>query len=187
MNKIKTVAIDKIKGNDNNPRFIKEKKFDALVKSIQEFPEMLDLRPIVVDEDMVILGGNMRFKACQAAGLKKVPIMIAEGLSEEQKNEFIIKDNVGFGQWDYDMLANNPEWNDIDFKDWGLDVFSPGTFDTGNFFAAGEDDPSITKVKKITLEFAEDEYNEVIAAFDARSGSREQIVWELLGLDNEER
>ena len=117
----KTVNINKLKSNQNNPRFIKDKKFDKLVESIKQFPEMLELRPIVVDEDMLILGGNMRHKACQKAGLKEVPIKIAKGLTDKQKQEFIIKDNVGFGEWEWDILAN--EWQSKELEDWGLDVW----------------------------------------------------------------
>jgi len=115
------VKISKVKGNPNNPRIIKNDKFKKLVKSIQEFPEMLKLRPIVVDEDMMVLGGNMRLKASKDAGLKEVWVEVAEGLNEEQKKEFIVKDNVGFGEWEWDMLAN--EWDSSKLEDWGLDVW----------------------------------------------------------------
>ena len=115
------VKLNTIKSNPNNPRLIKNEKFKKLVKSIQDFPEMLKLRPIVVDEDMMILGGNMRWKASRDAGLKEVWIEVAEGLSEEQKQEFIVKDNVGFGEWEWDMLAN--EWDTVQLEDWGLDVW----------------------------------------------------------------
>jgi hypothetical protein len=114
------VKIIKVKGNPNNPRIIKNDKFKKLVKSIQEFPEMLKLRPIVVDENMIVLGGNMRLKASKDAGLKEVWIEVAEGLTEEQKKEFIVKDNVGFGEWEWDMLAN--EWEVEDLENWGLNV-----------------------------------------------------------------
>ena len=115
------VKISKVKGNPSNPRIIKNDKFKKLVKSIQEFPEMLKLRPIVVDEQMMVLGGNMRLKASKDAGLKEVWIDIAEGLTEEQKKEFIVKDNVGFGEWEWDMLGN--EWDSSKLEDWGLDVW----------------------------------------------------------------
>jgi hypothetical protein len=115
------IKISKIKANADNPRIIKNDKFKKLVKSIQEFPEMLKLRPIVVDEDMIVLGGNMRLKASKAAGLKEVWIEVAEGLTEEQKKEFIVKDNVGFGEWEWDMLAN--EWDSVQLAEWGLDVW----------------------------------------------------------------
>jgi len=115
------VKISKVKGNPSNPRIIKNDKFKKLVKSIQEFPEMLKLRPIVVDEDMMVLGGNMRLKASKDAGLKEVWIEVAEGLTEEQKKEFIVKDNVGFGEWEWDLLAN--EWDSVQLAEWGLDVW----------------------------------------------------------------
>ena len=118
------VKIETVLPNPSNPRIIKDDKFKKLVKSIQEFPQMLDLRPIVVDANMVVLGGNMRLKACKAAGLKEVPIVIADTLTEEQQAEFIIKDNVGFGEWDWDLLAN--EWDAASITDWGLDI---GGFD----------------------------------------------------------
>ena len=114
------VKISKVKPNETNPRFIKDNKFKKLVKSIKEFPEMLKLRPIVVNKDMVVLGGNMRLKACKEAGLKDVWILKADDLTEEQQKEFIVKDNVGFGEWDWDILAN--EW-DVDLlEEWGLEI-----------------------------------------------------------------
>ena len=116
----KQIGINDIKNNPNNPRIIKDNKFKKLVKSIKDFPEMLEKRPIVVDENMIILGGNMRLKACIEAGLKEVWIDVAEGWSEEQKQEFIVKDNVGFGEWDWDILANG--WDSNLLNDWGLDV-----------------------------------------------------------------
>jgi len=117
---VNKVKISEVKGNPKNPRLIKDDKFKKLVKSIQEFPQMLELRPIVVDENNIVLGGNMRLKACKEAGLKEVYIVKAENLTEQQKDEFIVKDNVGFGEWDWDMLAN--EW-DVDLLDeWGLDL-----------------------------------------------------------------
>ncbi len=115
------LEINKLKPNQANPRIIKDKKFKKLIKSIKEFPEMLDLRPIVVAEDMTILGGNMRYKACIDAGLKEVPVTIAKGLTDAQKQEFIVKDNVGFGEWEWDMLAN--EWDSVQLAEWGLDVW----------------------------------------------------------------
>ena len=115
------LEINKLKPNQANPRIIKDKKFKKLIKSIKEFPEMLNLRPIVVDEDMTILGGNMRYKACIDAGLKEVPVTIAKGLTDAQKQEFIVKDNVGFGEWEWDMLAN--EWDSVQLAEWGLDVW----------------------------------------------------------------
>lgn len=117
---IKKVKIEEIKPNPNNPRIIKDEKFKKLVKSIQELPEMLDIRPIVVNDDMVVLGGNMRLKACKAAGIKEVAIIKASELTEEKQREFIIKDNVGYGEWDWDMIAN--EWDAEELNEWGLDI-----------------------------------------------------------------
>jgi hypothetical protein len=114
------IKISQVKSNPNNPRLIKNDKFKKLVKSVQEFPEMLELRPIVVDENMIVLGGNMRLKACIEAGLKEVWIEVAD-LTEQQKKEFTIKDNVGFGEWEWDMLAN--EWDSVQLAEWGLDVW----------------------------------------------------------------
>ena len=128
------VDIKKVIPNPSNPRIIKDDKFKKLVKSIQEFPQMLELRPIVVDSNMVVLGGNMRLKASVAAGLKEVDILIADQLTDEQKAEFIIKDNVGFGEWDWDLLAN--EWDVKALEDWGLEL----PFDNIPVLEAEEDD-----------------------------------------------
>jgi len=117
---MKLVKINSIKTNPKNPRLIKDDKFKKLVNSIKEFPQMLELRPIVVDENNIILGGNMRHKACIEAGLKEVFIVQAKDLTEQQKDEFIVKDNVGFGEWDWDILAN--EWDTEKLTDWGLDL-----------------------------------------------------------------
>ena len=132
---VKKTKISEVKLNPNNPRLIKDDKFTKLVQSIKDFPEMLDIRPIVVNADMVILGGNMRFKACKEAGLKEVPIIIADNLTEEQQREFLIKDNTSGGEWDFEMLAN--EW-DVDLlDDWGLEV---PTFEADVHLEAEEDD-----------------------------------------------
>ena len=115
------VDIKKLKENEENPRYINKEKFQKLVDSIKEFPEMLEQRPIIVDEDYFVLGGNMRLKACQKAGLKKVWISQVNGWTNEQKREFIIKDNIGFGEWDWDMINN--QWAAEQLKGWGMDIF----------------------------------------------------------------
>lgn len=117
---IQKVKIGQVKVNPNNPRLIKDDKFQKLVKSIKDFPEMLEIRPIVVNADMVVLGGNMRLKACKEAGLKEVSIIVADNLTEDQQREFLIKDNVSGGEWDWELLAN--EWDVQQLDDWGLDV-----------------------------------------------------------------
>ena len=134
---IKTVLLplSKIKLNPNNPRVIRDSKFKKLVKSIQEFPEMLELRPIVVNKEMIILGGNMRFKACKEAKLKKVPVIIADKLTADQEKEFLIKDNVSGGEWDYEML--NKDWDKTKVVEWGVDL---PKFETVNFQAKPKDE-----------------------------------------------
>ena len=117
---IKKVKIGDVKPNPNNPRIIKDDAFRKLVKSIQGFPKMLEIRPIVVNDDMVVLGGNMRLRACIEAKLKQVPIIKASELTEEEQRQFIIKDNVSGGEWDWDALAN--EWDAEKLEDWGLNV-----------------------------------------------------------------
>jgi hypothetical protein len=116
---IKKVKVTEVISNPNNPRLIKDDKFRKLVKSIQEFPDMLNVRPLVVNKDMVVLGGNMRLKAIKEAGIKEISIEIVDW-TEDQQKEFIIKDNVGFGEWNWDDLANN--WDEIELTDWGLDI-----------------------------------------------------------------
>ena len=141
-----------IKPNPTNPRVIRDAKFKQLVHSIQEFPEMLDLRPIVVNEDMITLGGNMRLRACIEAGLTDVPVVIAKGLSEEQQQEFIIKDNVGFGEWDWDDLANN--WDEANLKQWGLDF---PMFDEAKI----EDEQDTQPFIKVSIEATNDTFIEM--------------------------
>jgi len=113
-----------IKSNPKNPRIIKDDKFDKLVKSIKEFPQMLEKRPLIcftdTDGKVVVLGGNMRLKAAKEVGLKELPILLADDWTEEQKAQFLIKDNVGFGEWNWDELAN--DWDAEQLTDWGLDI-----------------------------------------------------------------
>jgi DNA modification methylase len=130
---IKVVKITDIKGNPNNPRIIKDDKFKKLVESIKTFPEMVNVRPIVVNTDMIVLGGNMRLKAMKEAGWKEAPIQIVDWDEQKQK-EFIVKDNVGYGEWDWDDLANN--WDAQELTDWGLDI---PNFDVNNFEAEEDD------------------------------------------------
>ena len=145
---IKVVKISDIKSNPNNPRIIKDDKFKKLVESIKGFPEMANVRPIVVNTDMIVLGGNMRLKAMKEAGWKEAPIQIVDWDEQKQK-EFIVKDNVGFGEWDWDELANN--WDESELNDWALDVWV--NKETDDLLAFGEHAEEETeKSPKITDE-----------------------------------
>lgn len=160
--KIENIAISKIKLNPNNPRLIKDDKFNKLVQSIKDFPEMLNIRPIVVNDDMIILGGNMRFKACKEAGLKEVPVIIASDLSTEKQREFLIKDNVSGGEWNWTLLQG---WDSLELGDWGLDM--PSFASDVDYSILDEEDVSdqlkemMDGVKKaIQIEFEPEHYDE---------------------------
>lgn len=127
------IDINLLKENPDNPRVITDAKFEQLVKSIKGFPQMLEIRPLVADKDYRILGGNMRLKACKAAGLTHVPVILAESLTEEQQREFIIKDNVGFGEWEWEKIV--AEWPEA--PEWGLDI---PNFEIDEVLEAEEDD-----------------------------------------------
>ena len=131
---MQTLPIGKIKANPNNPRTIKDDKFFKLVQSLKDLPEMAKVRPVVVNQDMVVLGGNMRLKAMKEAGWKEAPVEIVDW-DEDKQRQFIIKDNVGFGEWDWEMLAN--EWDAEQLDDWGLDI---PAFDDPKELEAEEDD-----------------------------------------------
>jgi len=172
--------INEIKPNPSNPRIIKDDKFKKLVKSIQDFPQMLELRPIVIDENNIVLGGNMRLKACIEAGLKDVPVKQAKDLTEEQKKEFIVKDNVGYGEWDWDDLANN--WDEQLLTEWGLDI---PNFDAGGF-ADQNKELSLDDVNdsmSINLKYTEEEYYIVKEQLLKIAATPEQAIWKLLGND----
>lgn len=119
---IVNININKLKPNEDNPRTIKNDRFEKLCQSIKEFPEMLNIRPIVADNDLKILGGNMRFQACKVLNFKKVPVIIVDDFNESQINQFVIKDNVSHGDWDYDSLGN--DWDAQSLDDWGLNVWT---------------------------------------------------------------
>jgi ParB-like chromosome segregation protein Spo0J len=164
--KIEKIKIGSIKTNPNNPRVIKDDKFKKLVQSVKEFPQMLDIRPIVVNDEMIVLGGNMRLKACIEAGLKEVSIIKASELTPEQQNEFIIKDNVGFGEWNWDDLAN--DWDAEKLTEWGLDVWQePTNVDYSILDEADVEDQlndMTNGVKKaIQIEFEAEHYEEAYA------------------------
>jgi hypothetical protein len=177
----RTVKLSEIKTNPNNPRLIKDEKFHKLVKSIQEFPKMLEIRPIVVNSDMIVLGGNMRLKACKEAGLKEIPVIFADDLTEDQQREFIIKDNVGFGEWDWEMIAN--DWDADQLEDWGLDL--PGfdnVEDLGEDFNLPDGDKSPFQQMTFTLA---DEQAQVIQNALAKMKSTDEYKYaETMGNEN---
>jgi len=162
---VQTVKLSDVKSNPNNPRLIKNDKFEKLVQSLKDFPEMAKVRPIVVNQDFVVLGGNMRLKAMKEAGWKEVPIQVVDW-SEEQQREFIIKDNVGFGEWEWDVLAN--EWEVENLNDWGLDIpmFAPAVdysiLDDEDVSGQLEDMTNGVK-KAIQIEFESEHYEEAYA------------------------
>ena len=175
------IKLTTIKSNPNNPRVIRDEKFKKLVKSIEEFPKMMALRPMVVNEEMVVLGGNMRLKALKELGYKEVPndwIKSAKDLTEDEIRRFIIADNVGFGEHDWEMLAN--EWNVEELTDWGLDI---PNFNTADIDYSILDDESIDSqlddmadgVKKaIQIEFEAEHYEE---AYELVKFWREQKLY----------
>jgi len=157
------VKISSVKPNPNNPRIIKDDKFEKLVASLKNFPEMAAVRPIVVNTDMIVLGGNMRLKAMREAGWKEVPIEVVDW-TEEKQREFIIKDNVGFGEWDWEGLAN--EWDAEQVAEWGLDVWQApidadySLLDDADGLDSQLDDMANGVKKAIQIEFEPDHYLE---------------------------
>ena len=171
---IQKVKIDSIFENPENPRTINKVKFKKLVKSVREFPEMLKLRPIVVNKEMGILGGNMRFKACQELKLKEVYIIQATDLTDSQVEQFIIKDNVGYGDWEWDILANS--WDIDKLEDWGVNV---PTIKNTELLSGLEYKPMYyepIKEPNINLEDCLDltKYNEKIKSLDEYDLTKEQ-------------
>ena len=184
--KVQTVKISEVKSNPNNPRLIKDEKFAKLVKSIKEFPEMLELRPIVVNSDMVVLGGNMRLKACKEAGLKEVPIIKADDLTDEQQKEFIIKDNVGFGEWDWEMIAN--EWDSEQLEEWGVDIPEFESYNDINYSEKNKeiDFDNLKDEIEMKLTFNQDEFNFINSALSHISPSKENAILKLLNYESSE-
>jgi len=164
------VKISNIKPNPNNPRYIRDEKFEKLKKSIQDFPEMLKLRPLVVDDDMIVLGGNMRLKALTELGIEEAEVIKAKDLTEKQKAEFIIKDNVGFGDWDWDMLAN--EWDVEELGEWGLSIWQPEQSESYNDNENFKDHDALEGYLNrdtgvLRLSFLQEQYKEVVKKLDA--------------------
>lgn len=180
--KIEQVKITDVKSNPKNPRIIKDGKFRKLVQSIQEFPDMLNKRPLIVFTDVdgkyVVLGGNMRLKALKELKYESVPVIVADEWTEEQKHEFLIKDNVGFGEWDWDSLAN--EWDVEKLEDWGLDI---PNFNNVDYSEKNEeiDIDSLDETMTIKLNFTETEYWTVKQQLSEIASTPEQAIWKLLG------
>jgi hypothetical protein len=176
------VDIRQVRQNPDNPRVIKDNKFQKLVKSIQELPQMLELRPIVVNRDMIVLGGNMRLKACEAAGLTQVPVVFADNLTPEQEREFIIKDNSSFGEWDWDLLAN--EWDVEQLQDWGMDIggfdLSPDEFDESFELPDGDKSP----FQQMTFTMADEQQAIIKNAIDDIKKTEEYKYVETFGNEN---
>jgi len=171
------MKLSQVRPNPDNPRSITEEKFRLLVKSVKEAPWMLPIRPLVVDETNTVLGGNMRLRALQEAGVKEVPVYKVTGLTDEQKREFVIKDNVGFGQWDYDVLAN--EWPTDLLNEWGMDLWDPSEEPDLDEFFETVDDEKEGKFR-VVLDYTEADYNTVVELFKNHDGSREDVVLRLL-------
>ena len=176
---VKQVPISKVKANKGNPRFIRDEKFAKLVKSLREFPDMAKLRPIIVNAEMVVLGGNMRLKAMQELKWETVPVIVAENLTRQQQAEFVIKDNVGFGEWDWEMLAN--QWDADLLTDWGLDIphFEPELDYSDKNKEIDTDEFGSEMI--IKLKYSEDDYNLVREQLSKIASTPEQAVYKLLG------
>ena len=134
------IKLSTIKPNANNPRIIRNEKFEKLKRSIEEFPEMMELRPIIVDETNTIIGGNMRFRALQELGKKEVPnswIKKASELTEDQKKRFVITDNASFGEWEWSDLIQ--DWNFEKLTEWGIDVPDIQSSDLVSYVNSGDE------------------------------------------------
>jgi len=187
-----TRPINKIFAHKKNPRFIRNEKYLEQLKSIKETPEMMKLRPVIIDENDIILGGHQRWRACKELKWKDIPVTqytremhlkseswTVYGKSYEAVGaEVAIKDNTHYGEFDYDILAN--EWDVHPLVDWGLDVWQPETdLNLDEFFAEPDITPESSDFK-IILEYSEDEYNNLMEVFEKQSGSKESIIYKLL-------
>ena len=179
--KTEKIAISKIKLNPNNPRVCKDDKFTKLVQSIKDFPEMLEIRPIVVNDDMIILGGNMRFKACKEAGLKEVSIIKVSGLSAEKQREFLIKDNVSGGEWDWQLLQ---DWDSLELESWGLDLigFDLDSDELGTDFSLPDGDKA--PFQQMTFTLADEQAEQIKNAIQDIKETEEYKYAETMGNEN---
>lgn len=173
---MKQIDIKKLKPNPDNPRVIRDDKFTKLVQSLKDFPEMTSVRPIVANNELVVLGGNMRLKAMQEAGWDKVPVEVVDW-TEDKQREFIIKDNASFGEWDWEVLEIN--WSSDNLSEWGLDIAKFEDVDIDEFF---EDNitPPIPKHSIVITFESEDRYNEVKDKLSKMDGTQEDILYRLI-------
>jgi hypothetical protein len=178
---MKLIPIKDIKPNPNNPRVIKDEKFAKLVQSLKELPEMASVRPVVVNSDMIVLGGNMRLKAMKEAGWKEVPVEIVDW-DEEKQRQFIIKDNVGFGEWDWEMLAN--EWDAEELQDWGLDLlgFDLDANELGEDFTLPDGDKA--PFQQMTFTLADEQAEQIKNAIADIKQTEEYKYAETMGNEN---
>jgi hypothetical protein len=178
------MKLSKIKNNPNNPRIIKDEKFKKLCESIKALPKMMELRPIVVDDNFVVQGGNMRLKALNELGYKEIPdewVKQAKDFNEEELKEFIIKDNVGFGEWDWSDLANS--WDSDKLEEWGLDI--PGfdnVDDLGTDFTLPDGDKA--PFQQMTFTLADEQANVIKNAIDEIKKTEEYKYCETFGNEN---
>ena len=195
---IKRIAIDSIIGNEKNPRYIKEKKYNELKESIENFPFFMNLKPIIIDGDNVVIAGNQRLKACKELDWPDIPAQYftkqdsekmnfqrsENGLElksyQEFKDEIIIKDNLHSGAWDNDILAN--EWNTEQLNSWGLEIWDVENVDLDNFFEEDKENEQKQNIDKIILEYTPDDYSKVISKLTEIGGSKEQAIFKSLGL-----
>jgi hypothetical protein len=176
--------ISEIKENPNNPRVIKDDRFEKLKKSISEFPKMMKLRPMIINEDNIVLGGNMRLKALQHLGYKEVPddwVRRAEELTEDEQRRFIIADNVGFGEHDWDMLAK--EWNVDELADWGLECgFDLSADGLGTDFSLPDGDKA--PFQQMTFTLADEQAEQIKNAIADIKQTEEYKYAETMGNEN---
>jgi hypothetical protein len=180
-NEPRMMPVSEIRMNDENPRTIKDERFQKLCESIKAFPDMLRLRPLVLNREHVVLGGNMRLRACIELGLSETWVVVASNLTAEQEREFIIKDNSSFGQWDWEELATN--WDTDLLAEWGLDIVPISDEDMGQFFEERNMQDGQDEIKdKICLVFTLDEIEVVKRELLKHGKTYEAAVLNLLSL-----
>ena len=179
------MKLSDIKANPDNPRVIKDEAFNKLVQSIKDFPKMMALRPMVVDDNLTVLGGNMRLRALRHLGYKDIPdewVKRASDLTEEEQKQFIIKDNVSVGDWDWDTLAN--EWDVQDLKDWGLDLpgFDIDADEFGEEFSLPDGDKA--PFQQMTFTLADEQAEQIKNAISDIKKTEEYKYAETMGNEN---